>query len=92
MSYEDESKINNAKMSELFKAIFPDIPVPYEYMYDLLQYLSTTKVNAGILPRVIRGIHNIEIGTGKGQVVVHVQRDVMNVSVRETDEEMKVRE
>lgn len=82
---------NNSKAESLFRVMFPEVDVPYEYVLDLLRFLQETKVNVEILPRVIRGVNNITIGTGKGQVIVHVNKETMNVSVREVDWEMKVR-
>jgi hypothetical protein len=89
LDYYGQLENNNQKMSDLFKGLFPDIEVPYEYLFELADFLAETKVNARILPKVIRGVHNILIGTGKGQVIVHVQGEVMNVSVRETDEDIR---
>lgn len=90
-SYELEAENNNQKMGDLFAALFPGIEVPYEYLFELAQFLAETRVNARILPRVIRGVHNILIGTGQGQVIVHVQGETMNVSIRETDQEIQSR-
>jgi hypothetical protein len=83
---------NNKKMEALFNQMFPGVTVPYEFVFQMLQFLNETQVNAHILPRVIRGVNNILIGTGKGQVIVHVLKETMNVSVRENDEDMKSRE
>ena len=89
--YNYEVENNNAQVSELFTQLFPELHIPHEIIFDLLNYLSETKVNARILPKVIRGVNNILIGTGKGQVIIHVQDEIMNVSIRETDEEIKSR-
>ena len=91
----EENKIdeNNAKqMEELFSIIFPDIKVPTGYIYEILKYLEETNVNARVLPKVIRGINNLLIGTRKGQVIVHINENIMNVSVRENDEEIFTRQ
>lgn len=87
--YNQQLSINNQKMEGLLKAMFPDLGVPYEDVYQILLFLEQTQVNSEVLPKVIRGIHNIVIGTGKGQVIVHVQEQMTNVSVREQDEEVK---
>lgn len=87
--YEREQQHNNQQVAQLMTALFPDIGLPLEDLYELLHYLNNTKVNASVLPKVIRGVHNISIGTGNGQVIVHVRKDVLNVSVREQDEEIK---
>ena len=88
--YDLERSNNDKKIVELFKQLFPDTPVPYEYIFDLVRFLETTKVNAKVLPEVIRGVHNLIIGTGRGQVIVHVQKETMNVQVREQGEDMKL--
>lgn len=89
--YNTQLSINNEKMEGLLRAMFPDMQIPYEDIYQILLFLEETKVNAAVLPRVIRSIHNIVIGTGKGQVIVHVQGELTNVSMREQDEEMKTK-
>jgi len=88
-NYYNQLNNNNTKMDDLFRQMFPDLSVPHEFVFQMLQFLNETKVNARILPRVIRGVNNILIGTGRGQVIVHVCKENMNVSIRETDEEMK---
>ena len=89
-SYTERVNHNDTQASKLFAVIFPDIPEPMIYhVAKIVSYLSETKVNPDLLPRVIRGVHNILIGTGKGQVIIHVQKNTTNVSVRETDEEIK---
>lgn len=87
--YYNQLRNNNEKMDILFQQLFPDLSVPHEFVFEMLKFLSETKVNAQILPRVIRGVNNILIGTGRGQVIVHVCKETMNVSIREMDEEMK---
>jgi hypothetical protein len=86
--YQLERRNNDSKVIELFKSLFPDTPVPYEYIFDLVRFLEETKVNARVLPEVIRGVNNIIIGTGKGQVIVHVSKELMNVQIREQCEDM----
>lgn len=89
--YNTQLAINNQKMEGLLKAMFPDLGIPYEDIYNILLFLEQTQVNSAVLPKVIRNIHNIAIGTGKGQVIVHVQGEVVNVSMREQDEEIKTK-
>jgi len=90
---ENQIDENNAKkMDELFSVVFPDIKIPTGYIYEVLKYLQETSVNARVLPKVIRGVNNLLIGTGKGQVIVHVNKQIMNVSVRENDDEIKTRQ
>lgn len=79
------------KVEPLLRQLFPDLIIPYEDIYSILIYLEQTQVNAAILPKVIRGIHNITIGTGKGQVIVHVGPELVNVSIREQDEEVNTK-
>lgn len=83
---------NNEQATQLFSLLFPDLE--YNLLFEtvnIVSYLQQTLVNPALLPRVIRGIHNIMIGTGKGQVIVHVQGATTNVSVRETDEELNTK-
>ena len=90
--YDVEWDNNAQKIEELFNAVFPDVKVPCQYIYEVLKFLEETNVNAGVLPKVIRGVNNILLGTGKGQVIVHVQKNIMNVSVRENDEDIKTKD
>lgn len=78
---------NNQIMEDKLRELFPETQVPYDYIGQLLTFLQETKVNARILPKVIRGVHNILLGTGQGQVIIHVRQDTVNVSVRENDSE-----
>lgn len=89
--YNTQLAINNQKMEGLLRAMFPDLTIPYEDVYQILLFLEETQVNGAVLPKIIRGIHNIVIGTGKGQVIVHVQGEMLNVSLREQDEEVKTK-
>lgn len=89
--YNTQLSINNEKMEGLLKAMFPDLLIPYDDVYQILIHLEETGVNPQVLPKVIRNIHNIVIGTGKGQVIVHVQGELTNVSMREQDEELKTK-
>jgi hypothetical protein len=88
-TYLIERDNNDEKIAQLFSTLFPDIKE--DLVYDIAKiasYLQETKVNPELIPRVVRGVHNILIGTGKGQVILHVQKSMTNVSVRETDEEI----
>lgn len=91
ITYEKEVDNNNAKVNELFNKMFPELTLPRAEIFEILSFLQETKVNAQILPRVIRGVYNLTIGTGKGQVIVHVQGDVVNVQTRETDDEIQTK-
>ena len=90
--YDVEWDNNAQKIETLFNAVFPEVKVPAQYIYEVLKYLEETNVNAAVLPKVIRGINNLLIGNGKGQVIVHVQKNIMNVSVRENDEDIKTKD
>ena len=79
---------NDAKITALFASLFPDTPVPYEFIFDMVRMLETTKVNARILPEVIRGIYNLRISDRRGQVIIHVQKGLTNVQIRENSETM----
>ena len=83
-----ERSTNDQKIIELFSQLFPDTPVPYEYIFDVVRLLETTKVNARILPEVIRGIYNLKLSDRRGQVIVHVQKELTNIQVRENGETM----
>lgn len=86
--YEMERANNDAKISALFTSLFPETAVPYEYIFDVVRLLESTKVNARILPEVIRGIYSINTNDRRGQVIVHVQKDLTNVQIRENSETM----
>ena len=89
--YHQVENHNDEKVAQMFNALFPELNIPHEAIFQILSYLQETQVNAMILPRVIRGVHNIMLGTGRGQVIVHVQKDIANVSVRENDEEIRTK-
>ena len=73
-------------MQSLLNQLFPNLLVPYDVIFQILSYLEETQINSLILPHVIRGIHNLRIGTGRGQVIIHVQSGVTNVQTRENNE------
>lgn len=87
--YEDQLSVNNEKMQKMLDALFPELKVPYDAVYQILAYLQETKVNSLILPYVVRGIYNISVGTGKGQVIVHVKNNVTNVQTREQNDDIE---
>ena len=91
IDYKVQLENNNRKMEELFALMFPGIKLPRIWAYQTLNFLSETKVNPEVLPRVIRGINNVLLGTQKGQVIIHICKETMNVSTRETDEEIKTK-
>lgn len=86
--YEMERANNDEKMTQMFAVLFPDTPVPYEFIFDVVRLLESTKVNARILPEVIRGIYNINTNDRRGQVIIHVQKDLTNVQIRENSDTM----
>ena len=87
-SYDKQLEVNNQKAEELLSQLFPDLKLPREDIFNILSFLQETKVNAQILSRVIRGVYNLTIGTGKGQVIVYVKGETVNVQTRETDEDI----
>lgn len=89
-NYDIEKSNNDTKISELFSQLFPNSLVPYAYIFEIVSYLEETKVNARIVPEVIRGIHNLVIGTGRGQVIIHIRKDVMNVQTREQGDDIEI--
>ncbi len=88
-----QSDHNGELMTRLFEQLFPGLPqlISPDVLFEIVSFLSETKVNPRVIPKVIRGVNNILMGTGSGQVIVHVSKDFMNVSVRENDEEIKSR-
>jgi hypothetical protein len=90
-TYDQEKENNDKQMQKIMEQIFPGVSVPYEFIYQIITFITETGVNAQILPKVIRGVYNVSIGTGQGQIVIHVNGDKVNVSVRETDSEIKTK-
>ena len=86
--YEMERANNDEKITQIFVQLFPQTQVPYEYIFDIVQMLEQTKVNARILPEVIKGIYNINTNDRRGQVIVHVQKELTNVQIRENSDTM----
>jgi hypothetical protein len=86
--YDTQLEVNNKKAEELLGQLFPELKLPREDIFNILSFLQETKVNAQILPKVIRGVYNLTIGTGKGQVIVYVKGETVNVQTRETDEDI----
>lgn len=87
--YTMERSTNDQKIIQLFSQLFPDTPVPYEYIFDLVRMLEQTHVNARIIPEVINGIYSINLNKKRGQVIVHVQEDTSNVQIRQNSETMR---
>jgi hypothetical protein len=87
-NYDKQLEVNNSKAEELLGQLFPELKLPREDIFNILSFLQETKVNAQILPKVIRGVYNLTIGTGKGQVIVYVKGETVNVQTRETDEDI----
>lgn len=85
-NYEDQLFHNNEKMQSVLESLFPELKLPYDAVFQLLSFLQETQINPGILPHVIRGIYNLNIGSGKGQVIVHVQSGITNVQTREQND------
>lgn len=90
-SYEYQVEHNNERVEKLFEQIFPGVSVPYAYIYQIVSFLQETNVNPQALPRIIRGIHNITLGTGEGEVVVHVRKQTTTIEVKERDGEIKTK-
>jgi hypothetical protein len=87
--YDTQLSINNEKMQQLLVTLFPEMNLPYDAVFQILSYLQETKINSQILPYVIRGIYNISIGTGKGQVIVHIKNNITNVQTRENNDDIE---
>lgn len=88
LEYEDQLFNNNEQMQKLLEQLFPELRVPYDSIFQILSFLQETNINPNIIPRVIRGIYNLNAGTGKGQVIVHVQSGITNVQTREQDDNL----
>lgn len=90
--YDLQVQTNNQQMAVIFQAMFPDLDRSLVYQVaQITSYLYETHVNADIIPRVIRGIHNVTIGTGRGEVVIHIQQGKSNVEVRENDDKLETK-
>ena len=87
--FDVQNAVNNEKMQKLLETLFPEVKVPYDAVFQILAFLEETKVNSLILPHVIRGIYNISVGTGKGQVIVHVKNNITNVQTREQNDDIE---
>lgn len=88
--YQVQNEENSKQIAAMFGTLFPNITkVPYDDIYNILAYLDQTSVNPQILPRVIRSVQNIMIGTGQGEVLVHVRGETLTVEARERDGEIR---
>src|SRR3990167_9817640 len=82
---------NIEQASEIFTTLFPEMGSRMGEVLQIMTYLEETRVNPMILPRVIRGVHNLIIGTGQGQLILHVKGEQVNIQVRETDEDINTK-
>lgn len=89
--YHQVEDANNKKALEMFEALFPELRVPVNSVFQIISFLQETQVNAMILPRVIRGIYNISLGTGEGDVIIHVRKDIVTMETREREGEVRVK-
>lgn len=82
----NETANNDDKYLEVLRTLDPEL-------YLIKMALEETGVNAQIIPRVIRVLGNLEIGTGFGEVVILMksgvvtqikanESDVLNMEVR----------
>lgn len=81
-AYFVERTTNDTKIIAIFSQLFPDTPVPYEYIFDMVRLLEKTKVNAILIPQIIDGISDLYLSGQTGQVIVHVNKELTNVQVR----------
>lgn len=85
-----DNDIHNVEQAtEIFTTLFPEMGTRMGEVLQIMTYLEQTRVNPQILPRVIRGVHNLIIGTGHGQLILHVKGEQVNIQVRETDDDIK---
>lgn len=73
------TEVDQTKLKELF----PE-------MWAIYQTINITNVNPDFIPQIMRGIHNIKIGTGKGRVIIEINDDSLRVQVREYEEEIGI--
>ncbi len=90
--YDQQIENNNNQVTSILDQLFPNLTIPQENIYKILQYLDQTSVNPEILPRVIRSVQNIILGTGQGEVLIHVRKDIMTVEARERDVQIKTKQ
>ncbi len=90
-NYNQQLENNNRILDELIDQLFPNLTISQDNIYKILSYLDQTSVNPEILPRVIRSVQNIILGTGQGEVLIHVRSGKMSVEAREKDIQMKVK-
>jgi hypothetical protein len=84
-SYQAQNENNSSQISVMFSQLFPNLTLSHDDIYHILSYLDQTSVNPQVLPRVIRSVQNIMIGTGQGEVLVHVRGETLTVEARERD-------
>jgi hypothetical protein len=80
--YTVERSNNDQKIAAIFAQLFPETPIPYECVFDIIRVLESTKVNAELIPQVISGISDLYSSGQAGQVIVHVNKELTNVQVR----------
>ncbi len=90
--YKAEKDNNENQVSSLFDQLYPNLNIPHNDIYMLLTYLDQTNVNPLVLPRIIRGIQNILIGTGQGEVLIHVRGETLTVEARERDVQINTKQ
>lgn len=83
--YDQQLESNNRNLTLVLDSLFPNLTIPHDNVYKILQYLDQTSVNPEILPRVIRSVQNIILGSGLGEVLIHVRKNTMMVEARERD-------
>jgi hypothetical protein len=90
--YDTQVENNNSHLTGVLDTLFPNLTIPHENVYKILQYLDQTSVNPEILPRVIRSVQNIILGTGQGEVLIHVRKEAMTVEARERDVQISTKQ
>lgn len=68
----DFSKINEDQYFELLKKLDPEL-------YLVRIALDETKINPLILPKIIRSIGNLNIGTGDGKIQIFMEKRIVTV-------------
>jgi hypothetical protein len=75
----EDRKVNEEHYLQIIQVLDPDL-------YLIKMALEETGVNASILPRIIRVLGNMNIGTGFGEITILMrERTVTQIKANESD-------
>lgn len=78
--YHTMQKSNEDKYLEMLKVADPEL-------YMIKTALAETQINPMILPRFIRALYNLAVGTGYGKVTTHLSKGVVTaIKSEESDQ------